>query len=126
MVYGHIKRLARKGARFELGFDPAWFTSGITASRALLQDTGSGDVANDSYVVDESHRLLTYLVAPTARATALTSNGSGISSTPISVAALSRIVNGGPHRKLFEPLASGIWIRVRIDTVLKLDQQYQP
>ena len=32
----------------------------------------------------------------------------------------------GKHRKLFEPLASGVWIRVRIDTVRELDQQYQP
>ncbi len=126
VLYGHIKRLARKGVRFELGFDPAWFTGGLTASRAMLQDTGSGDVANDSYVVDESHRLLTYRLASTARVTVLTNNGSGINSTPISVAELSRIVNGGPHRKLFEPLDSGIWIRVRIDTVQELDQQYQP
>jgi hypothetical protein len=50
----------------------------------------------------------------------------GISATPISAAELSRIVNGGKHRKLFEPLASGVWIRVRIDTVKELDQQYKP
>ena len=49
-----------------------------------------------------------------------------VSATPISVAELLRIVNGGKHRKLFEPLASGVWIRVRIDTVRELDQQYQP
>ena len=35
-------------------------------------------------------------------------------------------MNGGPHRKLFEPLDSGVWIRVRIDTVKELDQQYRP
>jgi hypothetical protein len=125
-LFGHIKTLSRKGGRFLMGFDPAWFTSGLTASRAKFQDTGSSDVPNDNYVVEEGHRLLTYIVAPTARVTVLTNNGSGIASTPITVAELARIVNGGKHRKLFEPLASGIWIRVRIDTVRELDQQYQP
>jgi hypothetical protein len=35
-------------------------------------------------------------------------------------------VNGGPHRKLFEPLDSGVWIRIHNDTVKELDQQYKP
>ena len=46
--------------------------------------------------------------------------------TKIPVNELARIVNGGRHRKLFEPLATGVWLRVHIDTVLTLDQQYQP
>src|SRR5919201_7013032 len=33
-LFGHIKTLSRKGGRFLMGFDPAWFTSGLTASRA--------------------------------------------------------------------------------------------
>jgi hypothetical protein len=127
VLYGHIRRLSRTGARIKLGFDPAWFTSGATASAAKLADTGSSDVPNDNYVVEEGHRLLTYLVPETARVTVLTNQGTkGIAATPITVAELLRIVNGGKHRKLFEPLASGVWIRVRIDTVRELDQQYQP
>lgn len=124
--YGHIATLTHRGGRYLMRFDSAWFTSGITASRAALQDTGSRDVPNDNYVIEEGHRLLTYVVSPTARVTVLTNNGSGINSTPIGVAELARIVNGGRHRKLFEPLASGVWIRVRIDTVRELDQQYKP
>jgi hypothetical protein len=127
VLYGHIRRLSRTGGRIELRFDPAWFTSGATASAAKLADTGSSDVPNDNYVVEEGHRTLTYLVSATARVTVLTNQGTkGITATPISVAELLRIVNGGKHRKLFEPLASGVWIRVRIDTVRELDQQYQP
>ena len=125
-LYGHIKTLSRKSGRFLLGFDPAWFTSGVTASRAKLADTGSSDVPNDNYTVEEGHRLLTYIVPTTARITVLTNNGSGIASTRINVSELARIVNAGKHRKLFEPLDSGIWIRVRIDTVQELDQQYKP
>jgi hypothetical protein len=126
VLYGHIKKLTRKGGQYELRFDPAWFTSGVTASRAALEDTGSSDVPNDNYVVEEGHRLLTYLVPTSARVTVLTNNAKGISSTPIPVSELGRIVNGGKHRKLFEPLESGVWIRVRIDTVRELNQQYRP
>jgi hypothetical protein len=126
VLYGHIKSLVRKNGRFVLRFDPAWFTSGVTAGRAKLEDTGSSDVPNDNYIVEEGHRLLTYVVAKTARVTVLTNDGTGISSTRITVSELARIVNGGVHRKLFEPLDSGVWIRVRIDTVRELDQQYRP
>ena len=115
-----------KGGHFEMRFDPAWFTSGITASRAALQDTGSSDVPNDNYVIEEGRRLLTYVVPSSARVTVLTNNGLGIAATPITVSELARIVNGGKHRKLFEPLDSGAWIRVHVDTVRSLDQQYRP
>ncbi len=127
VLYGHVKKLTPKGGHYELGFDPAWFTSGLTASRAHKEDTGSSEVPNDNYTVEEGHRLLWYILPASARITVLTNQGTkGISATPISAAELSRIVNGGQHRKLFEPLDSGIWIRVRIDTIKELDQQYKP
>jgi hypothetical protein len=126
-LYGHIKKLTRTGARYVLRIDPALFTSGLTASVAKKEDTGSSDVPNDNYVVEESHRAYSYILPSTAKITVLTNHGSaGISATPISAAELYRIVNGGPHGKLFEPLASGVWIRVRIDTIKELDQQYRP
>ena len=83
VLYGHIKKLTRKGGHYELCFDPAWFTSGVTASSAALEDTGSGDVPNDNYIVEEGDRLLTYLVPTSARVTVLTNDAKGISSTPI-------------------------------------------
>jgi hypothetical protein len=129
-LFGHIKTLTRKGSRYRLRFDPAWFTSGITANTAAAEDGAvpkGQPVPNDNYIVDDSHRLLTYLVPTNAHVTVLTNQGTkGISATPITVAELARIVNGGKHRKLFEPLDSGVWIRVRIDTVRELDQQYRP
>jgi hypothetical protein len=127
VLYGHIRKLTRKGSRFELRFDPAWFTSGVTASRAALQDTGSSDVPNDNYIIEEGHRLLTYLVPTTAHVTVITGGfEKPIASTAISVSELARIVNGSKHRKLFEALDSGVWIRVHGDTVRELDQQYRP
>ncbi len=127
--FGHIKTLTRKGGHYEMRFDPAWFTSGITANTAAAEDgvIRPGEaMPNDNYVVEGGHRLLTYIVPGNARVTVLTNNGTGILSTPIAVSELARIINGGKHRKLFEPLSTGVWIRVQVDTVRSLDQQYHP
>jgi hypothetical protein len=129
--FGHIRSLEREGNRYVLRFDPAWFTSGVTANTAAAEDGAvepGQPVPNDNYVVDESHRLLTYLVPPTAHVTVLVNNKTGILSTPITVAELAEIVRTGKssRRKLFEPLESGVWIRTRIDTACALDQQYRP
>jgi hypothetical protein len=50
------------------------------------------------------------------------------SKTPIGVAQLAQIVSGKNPlgRPLFEPITTGFWILVNIDTVRSLDQQYQP
>ncbi len=130
-IYGHVKSLERTGDQFELRFDPAWFTSGVTASAAAAEDGAvepGQPVANDNFVVDESHRLLTYLVPETTPVTVLTNEGDPqqLGATPSSVFELERIVNGGIHRRLSESLASGVWIRVHIDTVCSIDQQYRP
>jgi hypothetical protein len=128
--FGYIKSLQQKGSRFELRFDPAWFLSGMTASRAALEDTGSSDVPNDNYVVNESHRALTYLVPPAAHVTVLTRGGdpSQFGATPISVSQLAQIVGGKNPlaQPLFEPIETGFWIRFHNDTVRALDQQYRP
>jgi hypothetical protein len=123
--FGHIQSLERSGDHYTLRFDPAFFTSGITANTAAAEDgavPAGQPVPNDNYVVDESHRLLTYLVPESAAVTVLTRGGP----TPTTVSELERIVNGGSDIALFEPLASGVWIRVHVDTVCSLDQQYRP
>jgi hypothetical protein len=128
--YGHIAALTRKGRRFEMRFDPAWWLGGATAARAAAEDGAirpGEPVPNDYYIVEEGHRLLTYVVPATARVTILTG---GIAATPIAVSELAQIVRGGNprHRRLLEPRA-GFWIRVGDrypNPVLALDQQYQP
>ncbi len=131
--FGYVKSLTRKGGAYELRFDPAWFLSGRTANVAAAEDQGLAPgepippVPNDNYVLDEGHRLLTYRVPADARVTVLTRHGPGpLGATPVSVAELARIVNGGRHRPLFEPISTGFWIRVDNDTVRSLDQQYRP
>jgi hypothetical protein len=127
--FGYIHTLKRHGSEFELRFDPAWFLSGLTANVAAAEDGAVGPgqpVPNDNYVVDEGHRLLTYLVPETV----LTRYGDPgqFGATPITVAELAAILEGGNPSagSLYEPLSTGFWIVVDIDTVRSLDQQYRP
>jgi hypothetical protein len=128
--FGHIKSLTRRGNGFELRFDPAWFLSGVTANQAMLEDTGSSDVPNDNYVVEEGHRLLTYLVPATAHVTVLVRGGTpdarGFPSKAITAAQLTQLVSGKAPIDLAEDLESGFWMRYDIDTVCSLEQQYRP
>ena len=129
--YGHIRSLTRKGARYELRFDPAFWLGGTTANRAAAEDgviPPGTPVSNDYYVRDETHRLLTYRAPATARVTVITLSP-GLRSTRIPVSELAEIVKGrNPRRRrLYGPGNHlGFWIRVATDTVRSLDQQYQP
>jgi hypothetical protein len=127
--FGYIRSLTENsgGFRFDLRFDPAWLLTGKTASQAKFQDTGSTDVPNDSYVVNESTRAYSFTVLADASVRVLTS-GSNLGGTPISVAQLGLLVNGmNPFPKpLFEPITTGFWITIRNDQVESLQQQYHP
>jgi hypothetical protein len=130
-IYGHISSLTPKSGQYELRFDPAWFASGVTANTAAAEDglVAPGEpVPNDNYRIEEGHRLLTYTVPADARVTVLTRQGdpANFSSTPITVSELAQLVNGEDPVELFEPLETGVWIRVDVDTVCTLDQQYVP
>jgi hypothetical protein len=129
VLFGHIESMTRAGGDFELKFDPAWWLSGVAAQRAALEDTGSSDVPNDHYTVDETHRLLTFVVPADADVTVVT-HGQGISSVAISAAELAEIVKGGnpEHRPLF---GSKLPFWIQLDEkypngARKIDQQYQP
>jgi hypothetical protein len=126
--FGYVKSLERKGSGYELGFDPALMLSGQTANVAAAEDgavPAGQPVPNDNYVVNESHRLLTYEVPANAHVSVLTK---GVAGSPITVAELAQLVRGeNPFGKpLFEPITTGFWIRVHVDTVRSLDQQYHP
>jgi hypothetical protein len=130
-TFGHISSLALKDDVYEMRFDPAWFTSGVTANTAAAEDgvvEPGAPVPNDNYRVEEGHRLLTYLVPADAHVTVLTRQGdpANLGATPITVAELAQLVAGQSPVELFEPLDTGVWIRVNVDTVCALDQQYQP
>ncbi|HET7555586.1 MAG TPA: hypothetical protein VFJ75_08035 [Gaiellaceae bacterium] len=127
-LYGHVESITRQGDRFVMRFDPAWWLTGLAAERAC----GCKPVANDHYVVDESHKLLTFAVRRDARATVLVSGSRHVSPVSISVAELAQIVAGKnpKHRPLLGRTAGyGFWIRVGTqypNPVVSLEQQYQP
>jgi len=130
-MYGHISTLKPDGDGYRLRFDPAWFTSGVTANEAAAEDGAvepGQPVPNDNYVVDESHRLYTYLVPPDTHVTVLTRNGdpANFGATKVTVTELADLVGGEKPVDLFEPLDSGVWIAVNGDTVCSIDQQYHP
>ena len=134
VLYGHIKSLKRVGGRYEMRFDPALFLQGTAAERAAVEDKmiAPGEpVPNDYYIVDEGHRLLTFVVARNAHVTVLTRQGSPpLGSTAITVSELAQLLAGkNPnHRQLTEPKA-GYWIRIGAkypNPAIALDQQYQP
>jgi len=123
--FGHIASLERRNGEYLLRFDPAQYLAGVTAGDAALEDTGSSDVPNDNYVVDESHRLFSYRVPRDARVTVL---ADGVQASPITVVQLAKLMRGGDPlgHPLFEPLETGVWILVESDTVRSIDQQYVP
>jgi hypothetical protein len=127
ILYGHIKSMTRKGGGYEMRFDPAWWLTGRAAEQAKFEDTGSRDVPNDYYIVEEGHRLLTFPVSRDADITVLVD---GANRVRISPSELNQIVHGkNPnHRRLSEPKA-GFWIRIgekHPNPAVRLFQQYQP
>jgi hypothetical protein len=134
--YGHVKSLTRKGNRYEMRLDPAWVLSGVAAEHAAVEDGAMAQgesVPNGAYRVDEGHRLLTYVVLPTAHVTVLTR---GLWHTVIPVSELAQILEGKnpQHRVLFYPANSSASsaFSIRVDSkypgspVVSLDQAYQP
>jgi hypothetical protein len=131
LIYGHVKLVTPKGARFEVRVDAAEYLSGETANRAAIEDKviPAGDVVpNDHYIREDGHKLLTFKVPANAHVTVIVNNGAaGFSAPSISMSELRQIVQGKnpSHRKLFEP-KNAFWIRVASDTALSFDQQYSP
>ena len=130
-TFGHVRSLNRRSGRWVMRFDPAWFTSGLTANVAAAEDgvVQPGEpVPNDNYEIEEGHRVLTYLVAPDARVTVITRHGdpAQLGATRITVSQLAALVRGDEPVVLFEPLDTGVWIRVDVDTVCAVDEQYRP
>ena len=133
-LYGHVVSVEQSGDGYLLRFDPAVLTSGITANAAAAAAEGTScqpdqcrPVPNDNYTVDDGHDVLVYRLPADAHGTVLT-NGASLSGQRIDGRTLASIVANGkaPGITLFEPLDSGMWLEVRIDTIQTFHQQYHP
>lgn len=128
-LWGHIRSVTRSGGRWQMKFDPALLLFGTAAEQAAYEDTGSRDVPNDSYSVDESRRVYTYTVAPGAAITIL---GKSLKTITVGVAEFAQIMRGkNPNgRPLFgDPRTAGFWIGVGSkypNPVASIDEQYHP
>ena len=119
VFYGHIKSMSRTAHGFQIRFDPAWWLTGRAAEQAKFEDTGSRDVPNDYYIVDEGHRLLTFPVARDADVSVLV-NGS---------ARHVRISSAELYRRRSGRSGAGYWIQIGDkypNPAVRLYQQYQP
>src|SRR3954451_18252945 len=77
-LYAHVKSLHRSNGRWLVRVDPALWLTGLTARRAAAEEGAirpGEPVANDYYVRDGDHRLLTYRLPASARVTVLTRHG---------------------------------------------------
>jgi hypothetical protein len=130
--YGRIVSLTPSGNGYLLRFDPAWWLTGITANAAAAEDrhlscrpTACPPVPDDYYALDETHRALVFRVPATVTGYVLTPK-QYLGGTKVGVAELAALVRGKGTVRLFEPLESGVWLRVHGDTVLAFKQQYRP
>jgi len=128
--FGHVRSLIRKGNRYVMRFDPAFLLSGVTAATAAAEDgvVRPGEpVPNDNYVVDESPRAYTYYVADDVKVTLLVrTSPEKWGPTPVSLAEFAKVIHGSSPLDLFEPLETGVWITIDVDTVRSVYQQYKP
>lgn len=132
-LYGHIRSMESTPGGYFVHFDPALFLSGVTANVAQAEDQGvtcaprdCEAVANDNLVVDESDRTYVYFLPDDVKGTVLTKTSNNFAGTTITAKQLDEIVAGTSSLQLFEPLESGVWLTVHIDTIRSFAQQYQP
>lgn len=57
-IFGHISSLTRKGDQYEMRFDPAWFTSGVTANTAAAEDGVSSRASRFRTTITGSRRVI--------------------------------------------------------------------
>jgi hypothetical protein len=129
-VFGYVTSVTPRGRDYRLRFDPAFFLTGLTATAAAVADGAIGPgqaLPNDYYVRNPEHSLLTFRLPADTHVTVL----ANLMQTKISVAYLRKVLRAKRTTscgrfELVPPCRLGFWLRYSGDTVLALDQQYQP
>ncbi len=119
--------------RYALTIKPEFFLVGVAANVAFAESHGTvcqplscSGVEDDRWVVPAGSQNLVFILPATTTGTVLTLGQGNEQTTKVTAAQLAALVAGGKSPKLFEPLDSGLWVTVNIDTVTSFAQQYQP
>lgn len=119
--------------RYALTIKPEFFLVGVTANVAFAGGNGTvceplqcAGVEDDRWVIPAGTQNLIFLLPATATGTVLTLGNQQMQTTKVTAAQLSALVGGATKPKLMEPLDSGLWVTVNVDTVTSFAQQFQP
>jgi hypothetical protein len=122
--------------RYALTIEPEFFLVGVTANVAFAAGQtppvtcaplACAPVEDDRWVIPAGTEKLVFVVPVKTTGTVLTLNSEQMRTTKITAAQLAAIVNKvKPYPKLMEPLDSGLWLTVDVDTVTSFAQQFQP
>jgi hypothetical protein len=121
--------------RYALVIKPQFFLVGVTANvvfAAQQQPPATCDplacpgVPDDRWVVPAGTTNLTFILPAKTTGTVLTLRKQQMHTTTVTAAQLSALVAGAKTPKLIEPLSSGLWLTVDVDTATSFAQQFQP
>lgn len=132
--FGQIVSITPVGAkRYLLVLKPEQFLVGVTAGVAFAAQQGTQCAPllcpgppDDHIVFPAGSRRLTFVLPAKATGTVLTTGGGNFQTTTVTAAELSALVGGTKTPKLIEPLGSGVWLAVDVDTITSFAQQFQP
>lgn len=132
--FGQIVSLTPvRGKGYLLVLRPESYLVGVTANTASAAQQGKQcaplscpGVEDDHLVVPAGSRQLTFVLPRRATGTVLTLNGGKMRTTVVSAAQFAALVAGSKTPRLVEPLVSGVWLAVDVDTVTSFAQQFQP
>ena len=131
--FGQIASITKVDAkRFLLVLRPQLYLVGVTANvvGAAQQGTQCAPLAcpgvdDDRVVIPAGSQPLTFILPTKTHGTVLTGVGSN-GTTMVSGAQLAALVGGAKTPHLTEPLVSGVWLAVSVDSVTSFAQQFQP
>jgi hypothetical protein len=127
-------KLTQPFSCYALTIKPEFFLVGVTANVAFAagqenacQPLECPAVEDDRWVLPAGTQNLTFILPAAAKGTVLTLDSSQMKTTKITGIQLAAIVGKQPDApKIMEPLDSGLWLTVNVDTVTSFAQQFQP
>jgi hypothetical protein len=119
--------------RYALTVKPEFFLVGVTANVAFAagqqnacQPLDCAPVEDDRWVIPAGKQNLVFVLPAKSTGTVLTLHSQQMHTTTITGDQLAALVGGAKTPKLMEPLDSGVWLTIDVDTVTSFAQQFQP